>query len=138
MLELHAGAFAHTASLPGIAPVCHGIDASWSKDTPTAPPSHPTTSFKLAALEKRLVEAYDAVSKNKLPEALAAFVSILLSVPLLTVETRKEVDEVKELVTICREYHTGIRCELEHRAVRPSCVVCNGAYNGVYVYISIS
>jgi coatomer subunit alpha len=79
---------------------------------------HPATSYSLPALEKRLVEAYDAVSRNKLQEALATFNGILLIIPLLVVDTRKEVDEVKELITICREYHTGIRCELEQRAVR--------------------
>ena len=118
MLALHAAAFAHVAGLPGLPAMSLGLDATWSKTATTAPPTNPATPFKLAGLEKRMQEAYECVTKNKLQDALAAFDAILLVVPLLVVETRREVDEVKELITIVREYHTGIRCELEHRSVR--------------------
>jgi hypothetical protein len=119
MLALHAAAFAHVSGLPGLPSVLLGIDSTWSRSSATAPPVHPVTPFKLSALEKRMVEAYEHVSKNLLPDALDKFTAILLMVPLLAVETRKEVDDVKELLNICREYHTGLRCELERRAVRP-------------------
>ena len=119
MLALHAAAFAHASGLAGLPAVAFGIDAAWSKSSPTAPPVHPATPFKLAMLEKKVVEAYEHVTKNRLADAVAAFTAILHTVPLLVVETRKEVDDVKELLSICREYHTGLRCELEARAVRP-------------------
>ena len=119
MLAIHAAAYAQAPGLPGLPAVSLGIDASWNKSSPIAPPTHPATPFKLAALEKRLkTEAYELVTKAKLQEALDVFNSILLVIPLLVVETRKEVDEAKELVTICREYHTGLRCELARREVR--------------------
>jgi coatomer subunit alpha len=117
MLAMHAAAFAHVSGLPNQPAISLGLDAGWSKSSPTAPPSQPTTPFRFAALEKKLLEAYELFTKNKLAESLAVFDNILLVIPLLVVETRKEVDEVKELITICREYHTGIRCALEHRAV---------------------
>lgn len=40
---------------------------------------------------------------------------MLHTIPLTVVESRKEVDDVKELLGICKEYHTGLRCELKRK-----------------------
>jgi coatomer protein complex subunit alpha (xenin) len=36
-------------------------------------------------------------------------------IPLTVVDSRKEVDDVKELITICKEYHIALRCELKRK-----------------------
>jgi len=36
----------------------------------------------------------------------------------MSVAPRKEVDEVKELVTICKEYHIALRCELRRKELK--------------------
>jgi len=54
---------------------------------------------------------------------------MLHMIPLTVVETRKEVDEVKELVSICRNYNIALRCELKRkvrRANSPSVIVHAG------------
>ncbi len=48
-----------------------------------------------------------------------AFTRMLHTIPLTVVESRKEVDEVKELIGICKEYHIALRLELR-RKVRAS------------------
>ena len=39
-------------------------------------------------------------------------------IPLTIVESRKEVDDVKELVSICKEYHIALRCELRRKELK--------------------
>lgn len=46
------------------------------------------------------------------------FTRMLHMIPLTVVETRKEVDDVKELVSICRNYHIALRCELKRKVGR--------------------
>lgn len=56
LLALQASSFAHCGGLPGLPPICVGVDSTWSK-TPPPPASSadavgvPATPFKLAALE---------------------------------------------------------------------------------------
>jgi coatomer protein complex subunit alpha (xenin) len=40
---------------------------------------------------------------------------MLHMIPLTVVETRKEIDDVKELVSICKHYHIALRCELKRK-----------------------
>ncbi|KAG2705781.1 hypothetical protein I3760_05G071700 [Carya illinoinensis] len=51
-------------------------------------------------------------------EALRLFVSILHTIPLVVVESRREVDEVKELVIIVKEYVLGLQMELKRREIK--------------------
>ena len=59
------------------------------------------------------------MTDGKFQEAKDGFQNILVTLPLVSVETRRQVDEVKELVSIAREYHTFARCELTRKSVRP-------------------
>lgn len=53
-----------------------------------------------------------------------AFTRMLLVIPLTVVDSRKEVDDIKELITICKEYHIAMRCELKRKVRSPvRCVV---------------
>ena len=47
-------------------------------------------------------------------------------IPLTVVESRKEVDDVKELITICKEYHIALRCELRRKVCVCVCVWFGG------------
>lgn len=46
---------------------------------------------------------------------MKSFTTLLHTVPLLVVDTRKDVDEVKELVAIAKEYLIALRCELKRK-----------------------
>jgi coatomer protein complex subunit alpha (xenin) len=60
---------------------------------------------------------YKLVTDGKFADGLKAADALLAIIPLTVVATRAEADEVKEVVTIAREYNLGLRCELERKAV---------------------
>ena len=53
-------------------------------------------------MSESLKKAYKLFTDGKFSNALQAFNQMLWTIPLVVVATRKEVDEVKELITICR------------------------------------
>ncbi|CAA7057516.1 unnamed protein product [Microthlaspi erraticum] len=57
-------------------------------------------------------------NSGKFTEALRLFLSILQTIPLVVVESRREVDEVKDLVTIVKEYVLGLKMELKRRETK--------------------
>ncbi|KAK1315740.1 Coatomer subunit alpha-1 [Acorus calamus] len=60
-----------------------------------------------------------AVEKDgKIPEALRLFLGILQAIPLIVVDSRREVDDVKELIGIAREYILGLQMELKRRELK--------------------
>jgi len=72
----------------------------------------PSLSLELQPLiENRLKSAYKATTLGKFPEALSHFNYIVNSIPLLVVNSRKEANEAKDLLGICRDYITGLRME---------------------------
>lgn len=54
----------------------------------------PSAGLKLNALVERLQSAYQLTTQGKFGDAVERFRSILLSVPLLVVETKQEISEV--------------------------------------------
>jgi len=116
MLELAASSHATLPALAmGTPAVRAHLDRRWDRDAPVQPPSAPALLFAMPALEERVKGAYKLVTDGKFADALRAFVGILQAVPLMAVETRREADEVKELVSICREYSVGLRCEVRRK-----------------------
>lgn len=53
-------------------------------------------------MSESLNKAYKLFTEGKFSNALQAFNLMLWTIPLVVVSSRKEVDEVKELITICR------------------------------------
>ena len=53
-------------------------------------------------MSESLKKAYKLFTDGKFSNALQAFNQMLWTIPLVVVSSRKEVDEVKELITICR------------------------------------
>ena len=80
-----------------------GLDRSWNRDAPTQPPSSPTLLYTIAGLEEQLKAAYKLVTEGKFSDALRAFLRMLQVIPLMAVESRKEVDEVISLVCFLLE-----------------------------------
>ncbi|RMZ57579.1 hypothetical protein APUTEX25_001779, partial [Auxenochlorella protothecoides] len=65
-----------------------------------------------------LRRAYRAVTEGKFSDALRLIDGILHAVPLVVVDSRKGVDEVRELLGIARDYNIAVRCELKRREAR--------------------
>jgi coatomer protein complex subunit alpha (xenin) len=72
----------------------------------------PAIGLKLNDLIQRLQKAYEMTTSGRFGDAVELFRSILLSVPLLVVETKQEIAEAQQLVEVCREYIVGLQMEL--------------------------
>lgn len=87
----------------------------------------PAIGLKLNDLIQRLQNAYSLTTNGKFPEAVDQFRSILLSVPLLIVDTKQEIVEAQQLIEVCKEYIVGLQMEM-HRKDLPEgpkqCEVC--------------
>lgn len=59
-------------------------------------------AYSLDGVSESLKRAYKLFTEGKFTAALQAFNQMLWTIPMVVVSSRKEVDEVKELVTICR------------------------------------
>jgi len=80
----------------------------------------PRLCITMPSLVERLKGAYPLFTNGKFPEALEAFQGIVCAATLIVVETRQQVGELKELLTICSEYMTAIRLELARRTTQTS------------------
>jgi coatomer protein complex subunit alpha (xenin) len=78
----------------------------------------PCIAVTVPMLVERLKVAYKLTTGGKFGDALATFLSIIHTLPLVVVETRGEVNEVKELLNICKEYVIAIRLELKRKALK--------------------
>lgn len=101
------------AALPGLAslpPLIVGVQRS------TNPPRLPALSINFQSLaDVKLKSAYRAVTAGKFVDALKEFTAIIHSIPFAVVESKKEFNEAKELLGLCREYITGLRVELARK-----------------------
>ncbi|GLI66143.1 hypothetical protein VaNZ11_009877 [Volvox africanus] len=117
-MDLYTASFASLPGLHGAPSMLAHIDRTWTSDASTQSPTSPTLLYSLTALEDSLKSAYKLVTEGKFSDALRSFTRMLHVIPLTVVESRKEVDDVKELLTICREYHMALRCELKRKELR--------------------
>mmetsp|Transcript_35920 Transcript_35920/g.99297 ORF Transcript_35920/g.99297 Transcript_35920/m.99297 type:complete len:517 (+) Transcript_35920:2282-3832(+) len=72
----------------------------------------PRLCLSLSSLVDRLKSGYQLVTNGKFQEALDAFLQIISSIALVVVNNRQQVNELKELLSICREYITALKLEL--------------------------
>jgi len=83
----------------------------------------PALVFKFSQMDEKLKAAYRATTDGKFPEALRLFLSILHTIPLIVVDSRREVDEVKELIEIAKEYVLGLKIEVKRKETRDNAVL---------------
>jgi len=119
MLDLALASHAHLPPLqPGQAPLVLPLGRGWSPDGPAGPPASPALFLTLSSLEDQLKGAYKLTTEGKFTEALKVFTSMLHAIPLLVVESRKEVDDVKELQAVARDYALALKVELKRKELK--------------------
>merc|ERR1712012_88502 len=101
--------FMSTLSRPSTPPLPHYPLSNWRDATPKT--SLPAIGLKLADLVTRLQSAYQMTTSGKFGEATDRFRSILLSIPLLAVESKAEEQEAAQLKEICCNYLVGLMME---------------------------
>ena len=98
------------SALPSLAPVYAYPSRNPNQTNPKS--MLPAIGLKLNDLIQRLQKAYEMTTSGRFGEAVEVFRSILLSVPLLVVDTKQEIAEAQQLVEVCREYIVGLQMEL--------------------------
>ncbi|KAM7264739.1 hypothetical protein ACFE04_002422 [Oxalis oulophora] len=94
------------------------VERGWTESSPPGARGTPALVFNLSQLEEKLKTGYKATTTGKLAEALRIFLTILHTIPLIVVESRREVDDVKQLITIVKEYVLGLKMELHRRDLK--------------------
>lgn len=114
-LTLFAGARTSYAALPNLQPLIGYPQRNWKELQ--AKKANPTIGMQLKELVQRLQLCYQLTTGGKFTEAVAKLQSILISIPLLIVESRQEIAEAQQLLNICREYIVGIKMETNRKGL---------------------
>ncbi|CAH8615494.1 unnamed protein product [Heterobilharzia americana] len=88
---------------------------NWKKVSPTS--ALPAPVISLSELITRLQTAYQLTTKGKFQDAINRFRIILLSIPLLVVDSPSEEAEARSLINICREYIVGLSMEMARKSM---------------------
>eukprot|EP00249_Psilotum_nudum_P025087 c29370_g1_i2 orf=331-3948(+) len=121
-LELFMASHAFLPAAASLPIVPFALERGWTESSSSNARGSPALIYTLLSLEEKLKVAYRLTTEGKFTEALRLFLSVLQTIPLVVVDTRKEVDEVKELIGITKEYVLALRIELKRKEVRDDMV----------------
>ncbi|KAL0360610.1 UNVERIFIED_CONTAM: Coatomer subunit alpha-1 [Sesamum radiatum] len=117
-IDIHMGSHTYLRAFTSAPVISIAVERGWSDSATPNVRRPPALVFNFSQLEEKLKAGYKATTAGKFSEALRHFLSILHTIPLIVVETRREVDEVKELVIIVKEYVLGLQMELKRRELK--------------------
>ncbi|XP_049880521.1 coatomer subunit alpha isoform X2 [Pectinophora gossypiella] len=102
-------------ALPSTPPLVAQLHRNWKEAS--GKDLLPVVTSKLNDLVSQLQQCYQLTTAGKFTEAMERLQRIAQSVPLLHVETKPELSEAQQLLTICREYLLGLRMECARKAM---------------------
>ncbi|XP_010555272.1 PREDICTED: coatomer subunit alpha-1-like [Tarenaya hassleriana] len=117
-LDLFSGSHSYLRAFSSSPVVSLAIERGWNESASPNVRGPPALVYSFSQLEEKLKAGYKSTTAGKFTEALRVFLSILHTIPLVVVESRREVDEVKELIIIVKEYVLGLQMELKRREMR--------------------
>jgi len=82
----------------------------------------PQISLKLNDLVASLQDGYKLITQGKFEQSIAKFRKILLSVPLLVVDTKQQIQEAQQLIGIATNYIVGFTMEIERKKMSKATV----------------
>lgn len=115
-IDLHFGSHSYLHAFPSVPVLSMPIERGLTESTALRGP--PALVFNFSQLEEKLKAGYKATTSGRFSEALRGFLNILHTIPLIVVESRREVDEVKELIIIVKEYVLGLQMELKRKELK--------------------
>ncbi|XP_050376939.1 coatomer subunit alpha-1-like [Argentina anserina] len=117
-LDLHSGSHSYLRAFSSAPVISLAVERGWNDSATPNVRNPPALVFNFSQLEEKLKAGYRATTAGRFTEALKLFLSILHTIPLIVVDSRREVDEVKELIVIVKEYVMGLQMELKRREIR--------------------
>ncbi|XP_047324554.1 coatomer subunit alpha-1-like [Impatiens glandulifera] len=121
-LDLHFGSHSHLRAFSSAPIISLAIERGWSENASPNVRGPPSLIFNFSQLEEKLKAGYTATTGGKFSEALRVFLNIFHTIPLIVVESRREVDEVKELINIVKEYVLGLKMEVKRKEIKDDLV----------------
>ncbi|KAJ1404216.1 WD40/YVTN repeat-like-containing domain superfamily [Sesbania bispinosa] len=117
-LDLNTGSHSYLRAFSSAPIISLAVERGWTESSAANVRGSPVVPFKLSQLDEKLKAGYKLTTAGKFTEALRTFVNILHTIPLIVVESRREVDDVKELVIIVKEYVLALQMELKRREIK--------------------
>ncbi|XP_066920930.1 coatomer subunit alpha-like [Clytia hemisphaerica] len=99
--------------LPTTPPMFYHPHRNWKEAGAKA--GLPAIGMKLNDLIQRLQSSYQLTTGGKFADAVEKMHQILLSITLLAVDSKQDVTEAQQLLSICREYLVGLGMELQRK-----------------------
>ncbi|KAJ0025402.1 hypothetical protein Pint_09052 [Pistacia integerrima] len=119
-LEVNMGSQSYLHAFSSAPVMSVAVSRGWNELARARGP--PALVFKFSQLAEKLKAGYKAFNMKKLPEALQLFLSILHIIPLIVVDSRREVDEVKDLINKAKIYVLGLKMELKKMEMKDDLV----------------
>ncbi|XP_060199768.1 coatomer subunit alpha-1-like [Lycium barbarum] len=116
--DLHMGSHTHLRAFSSAPVISLAIERGWSESASPNVRGPPALIFNFGQLEEKIKAAYRATTAGKFSDALRLFLSILHTIPLIVVESRRDVDEIKELIIIVKEYVLGLQMEVKRKELK--------------------
>ena len=107
-LSIFVGSNLSLPTFPGTPSILQGLERQ---------KGFPQLSITLPVLIERLKLAYKATTGGKFSEAITLFQNIIQSLLFIVVSSRDEEAEAKELLTLAKEYLTGLKTELKRKEI---------------------
>ncbi|KAF9593124.1 hypothetical protein IFM89_020334 [Coptis chinensis] len=117
-LDMYVGSQSYLRAFDSAPVVLLEIEKGWIEASNCNARCAPALVLNFSQLDDKLKAAYRATKDGKFTEALRLFVSILQTIPLIVVDSRREVDEVKELIVIAKEYVIGLTMEVMRKEIK--------------------
>ncbi|KAF8399255.1 hypothetical protein HHK36_015120 [Tetracentron sinense] len=121
-IDLYMGSHSYLRAF-ALAPVIPlAIEKGLSESARPTVRSSPAIVYEFSQLDDKLRTAYKVTTDGKFVEALRLFLNILHIIPLIVVHSRREVDEVKELIIIAKEYVLALKMEVRRKETKDDVV----------------
>ncbi|CAH9067833.1 unnamed protein product [Cuscuta epithymum] len=117
-IDLHTGSHSYLLAFSSAPVISTAIERGWSESAIPNVRGPPALVCNFSQLEEKLKGGYRLTTQGKFSEALRNFVNILHTIPLVVVESRREVDEVKEVIAIVKEYVLALQMELKRKEMK--------------------
>ncbi|XP_042477803.1 coatomer subunit alpha-1-like [Macadamia integrifolia] len=122
LMDLYLGGHSYVQGFDSVPVITKAIERGWNESVGPNMRYPPALVFGLSQLDDKLRTAYKATTEGKFVEALRVFLNILHTIPLIVVESRREVDEVMELIVIAKEYILGLKMEAKRKEIKDDMV----------------
>ncbi|KAI9180850.1 hypothetical protein LWI28_008710 [Acer negundo] len=117
-LDLHSGSHTYLRAFSSAPVISLAVERGWNEAASPNVRGPPALVFNFSQLDEKLKAGYRATTTGKFADGLRLFISILHTIPLIVVESRREVDEVKALLDIVKEYVLGLQIEVKRRELK--------------------